>query len=175
MVTEVVASRLKRSKDTSRVRDRGSLRLIVILWWTGIALDFMLSLALPRAAIPWKRSELLVIGILFMLAGIFLRLYSMTLLGRYFTFDVAVQSSQKIIQVGPYRYIRHPSYTGALLTMAGFGLALGNGAGLLAALGCLGVAYCYRIPVEEGVLLEVLGESYREYKDRTRRLVPFLF
>jgi len=80
-----------------------------------------------------------------MLMGIGLRWYSATVLGKYFTFDVAVQSGQMLVEAGPYRYVRHPSYSGALLTLLGFGLALGNWAGLAAALSCLGFAYSYRI------------------------------
>jgi len=84
--------------------------------------------------------------------GIALRWRSAAVLGKYFTFDVAIQTGQILIEVGPYRYIRHPSYTGALLTLLGFGLALGNWAGLVANLSCLGFAYAYRIPIEEAAL-----------------------
>jgi len=175
MVTEGVTSVLKRSTDTTRARDHGSLLLIVILWWTGILLDFLLSFFLAQAAIFWKRAAIFYLGISLMLAGIALRLYTMALLGRYFTFDVAVHSGQQIIQAGPYRYVRHPSYTAALLTLTGFGLALGNWAGLLAALACLSFAYSYRIPVEEAALLETLGQPYARYRARTWRLVPFLY
>jgi protein-S-isoprenylcysteine O-methyltransferase len=88
---------------------------------------------------------------------------------------VAVESGHELIEAGPYRYIRHPSYTGALLSLLGFGLALGNWAGLAAAVGCLGIAYAYRIPVEEAALASALGENYVRYRKRTWRLVPFLF
>ena len=175
ILIEVVSARFKRSADPLRVRDRSSLSLIVILWWAGIGLDFSLSFLLPPAAISWRRTEVFWVGIALMLAGMGLRLYAMTLLGRYFTFDVTVRSDQKVIEAGPYRYIRHPSYAGALLTLAGFGLALGNLAGLAAALACLGIAYAYRIPVEEAAMVAVLGEPYKQYVDRTWRLVPFLF
>jgi protein-S-isoprenylcysteine O-methyltransferase Ste14 len=175
MATDGVASVRKRSTDASRVRDRGSLIVVVILWGAGIVLDFLLSFFLPQAAISWKRSEIFFIGITFMLAGISLRLYAMALLGRYFTFDVAIHSGQQVIEAGPYRYVRHPSYTGALLTLTGFGLALGNLAGLLVAVACLGFAYSYRIPVEEAALLEALGDPYQQYRKRTWRLVPFLY
>jgi len=110
-----------------------------------------------------------------MLMGIGLRWYSATVLGKYFTFDVAVQSGQMLVEAGPYRYVRHPSYSGALLTLLGFGLALGNWAGLAAALSCLGFAYSYRIQVEEAALASALGEAYAQYTRRTWRLVPFLF
>src|SRR5712664_3077417 len=175
ILPEVVAWRVKQSADSSRARDQGSLNLIAVLWWIGIAMDFSLSLLLPQAAILWKRTSLFFVGICLMLLGIALRWYSAAVLGKYFTFDVAIQSDQVLIEVGPYRYIRHPSYSGALLTLLGFGLALGNWAGLAATLSCMGIAYAYRIRIEEAALASALGETYKEYRKRTWRLVPFVF
>ena len=175
ILLELIAWRVKRSGDSTKARDQGSLRLIAVLWWLGIALDFLLTFLLPQAALSWKRTSLFLVGISLMLAGIALRWYSINVLGKYFTFDVAIQSGHTLIEAGPYRFIRHPSYSGALLTLLGFGLALGNWAGLAASLLCLGLAYAYRIPVEEAVLAAALGESYQQYVNRTWRLVPFLF
>jgi protein-S-isoprenylcysteine O-methyltransferase Ste14 len=175
ILPEVVAWKVKRATGSAETRDKGSLILIAVLWWTGIALDFSLSFLLPQASISWKRTSLFFVGICLMLLGIALRWYSATILGKYFTFDVAIHGGQVLIEVGPYRYIRHPSYTGALLTLLGFGMALGNWAGLVAALSCLGAAYTYRIPIEEAALTAALGDSYRQYVRRTWRLVPFLY
>ena len=110
-----------------------------------------------------------------MLMGVALRWYSAAILGKYFTFDVAIQGGQTLIEAGPYRYVRHPSYSGALLSLVGFGLALGNWAGLAAALSFLGCAYFYRIPIEEQALISALGDVYKQYMSRTWRLIPFLF
>jgi protein-S-isoprenylcysteine O-methyltransferase Ste14 len=175
VLPEIVAWRVRRSTDSLNVRDQGSLKLISVLWWVGIALDFLLSLLLPQTGISWKRTPLFFGGISLMLSGIVLRWYSVAVLGKYFTFDVAIHSGQLLVEAGPYRYIRHPSYSGALLSLLGFGLSLGNWAGLLASLSCLGVAYAYRIPIEESALASTLGETYREYLKRTWRLVPFVF
>src|SRR5260370_9177587 len=172
---EVFVWKAKRSADYSNARDQGSMRLIVALWWIGIALDFSLSLFLPRAAISWQRTVLFFAGVCLMLLGVALRWYSVSVLGKYFTFDVAIQSGQVLVEVGPYRYIRHPSYSGTLLSLHGLGLALGNCTGLAASLCCLGFAYAYRIPVEEAALASALGETYTQYLKRTCRLVPFLF
>ena len=79
-----------------------------------------------------------------------------------------------MVEAGPYRYIRHPSYTGAIITLVGFGLTLGNWAGLFALIACGAIGYAYRIRVEETALVGALGEPYRQYMARTRRLVPFL-
>jgi protein-S-isoprenylcysteine O-methyltransferase Ste14 len=175
ILPEIAAWRMKRSSDSSQARDRGSLKLIVVLWWLGIALAVLIAALLPQAAILWNPTVVCVAGICLMFMGVALRWYSASILGKYFTFDVAVQGGQALIEVGPYRYIRHPSYSGALLSLSGFGFALGNWAALAAAMACLGFAYLYRIPVEERALSSALGDTYRQYMDRTWRLVPFVF
>ena len=165
----------KQSGDRLKSRDRGSSRLLMLLMWLGLALGFTLSFELPQATMMWRRTLVFFVGITLMLAGLAFRFYAMRFLGRSFTYDVAVQSGQTIVEAGPYRYIRHPSYTGALITLLGLGLALGNWAAVLAILACVGTAYAYRIFVEESALVAVLGEPYKRYMRRTRRLVPFLF
>jgi len=155
--------------------DRGSFRLIMILLWVALGLDFALSFLLPQANILWNRTAIFYLGISLMLAGMAFRFYAMSVLGRFFTYDVAVHPGQTVVEAGPYRYIRHPSYTGGLITLAGLGLALGNWAGLLALLAGTGAGYGYRIFVEEAALVAALGEPYREYARRTWRLIPFVF
>ena len=149
--------------------------MLVLLTGLGIGLDFTLSFEFRQAAIRWKPTCLFFIGIAFMLAGMVLRFYAMAVLGRFFTYHVATHANQTVVEVGTYKYIRHPSYTGALMIFVGLGLALGNWAGLLALLVCVGIAYAYRISVEESVLAAALGVPYQKYMRRTRRLVPFLF
>lgn len=175
ILPEVVAWRVRRSSDSSHAQDRGSLNLIVVLWWLGIAIAVLIAVLLPQAAMSWNRNVVFLTGICFMLTGVALRWYSAAILGEYFTFDVAIHGGQALIEVGPYRYVRHPSYSGALLSLLGFGLALGNWAGLGAAMSCLGIAYLYRIPIEEQTLSAALGDAYKQYMHRTWRLVPFVF
>jgi protein-S-isoprenylcysteine O-methyltransferase Ste14 len=175
IVPEIIVSKRRAPKVSSKSGDRGSLLVVMLLLWIGIAADFALSFRLPEAAIRSGRVPVFFVGIGLMFAGMALRLYSISLLGRYFTFEVAVHTDQPVIEVGPYRYIRHPSYTGALITITGLGLALGNWAGLIALLGCMAVAYAYRIPIEESALVAALGEPYKKYIRRTRRLIPYIF
>ena len=173
--SETIASLKKRSGNSSQRRDHGSKRLLITLIWVGVFLDFMLSFQFPGAAIPGPRVAIFYGGIFLMVAGFALRWYSMSILGRFFTFDVAIQRGHTVIEAGPYRYIRHPSYSGAILTIIGFGLALENWAGLVALLVCVGIGYGYRISVEETALAGALGEEYLAYVRRTRRLVPLVF
>lgn len=91
------------------------------------------------------------------------------------TRSVAVQLGQQVVQRGAYRYIRHPAYSGTLLTMLGIGLAMTNWASLIAVmLGAL-VGHLYRVKVEEEVLSTGLGQPYVEYMRHTRRFIPFVF
>jgi len=147
----------------------------MILLWLALALAFTVSLDVPQGTIVYKRTTVYFIGMTLMLAGLAFRFYAMGVLGRFFTYDVAVQAGQTIVEAGPYRRIRHPSYTGALVTLVGLGLALGNWAALLTILACMGIAYAYHITVEEAALVAALGEPYKQYMRRTQRLVPFLF
>src|SRR5580700_5965412 len=174
LLFEIITGKARKSSDPKKARDRGSFRFLIIMIWAGIALAFTACFGLQQAAIPWMRTELFLAGIALMWAGIAFRYYAMRVLGRYFTFQVDVHSGQTVIEVGPYRYIRHPSYAGGLITMIGFGLSLGNWAGLLALLACVGIGYAYRIHVEEAALIAALGEPYKNYMRRTQRLVPFV-
>jgi protein-S-isoprenylcysteine O-methyltransferase Ste14 len=171
---EMVTGSSRKAKSAAKGKDRGSFFFLIAMIWLGISLDFLFCFRAQRAAIPWMRTEIFFAGIVLMWVGIAFRYYCMRVLGRYFTFDVAVHGGQTVVEAGPYRYVRHPSYTGAIVTFVGFGLALGNWAGLLALITCGAIGYAYRIRVEESALLAALGEPYREYMRRTRRLVPFV-
>ena len=173
--TEMFWSFTKRARGGAQKKDRGSYIVILVLLYIALALDFALAFGLPQAGIFWHRNAIFFAGVALMFAGMALRYYAVAALGKFFTFTVATQAGQTVIQSGPYAYVRHPSYAGVLITLAGIGLGLGNWAGLAALLGIMGVAYAYRIQVEESALIEVLGEPYKEYRQRTARLIPFVF
>jgi protein-S-isoprenylcysteine O-methyltransferase len=114
------------------------------------------------------------IGIAVMLAGIAFRQWAIAVLGRYFSYVIGVQKEQKVVESGPYRLIRHPSYTGVLIFFAGMGLAVQSLAAVLMDIAIFGIVYGYRIFVEEKVLISELGNSYVEYMKRTKRVIPYL-
>ena len=101
-----------------------------------------------------------------------LRLWSIRTLGEFFTVDVAVSGSQRVVDTGPYARLRHPSYTGMLMAIFGFGIALDSVAGAAAALLLPLAAVVNRIRHEEAMLRRGLGEPYAAYAARTDRLVP---
>ncbi len=163
------------SRKDASVRDRSSLGILIGLQWVGLSLNFSLAGWFQAAAINWHRTALFSIGVTLILLGVALRWYAIWTLGRYFTRDVAVSADQKVVQNGPYRFIRHPTYSGTFLTMLGVGLAMTNWASLLALLLCVLVGHLYRVHIEEKALIQTIGQPYVEYMHRTRRFIPLVF
>ncbi len=77
--------------------------------------------------------------------------------------------------LGPYRIVRHPSYTGALMAFLGLALCLANWASLAVLLVQIFLVFRWRVHVEEAALIDALGEPYRDYMKRTKRLIPGVY
>jgi protein-S-isoprenylcysteine O-methyltransferase Ste14 len=101
--------------------------------------------------------------------------WAIAALGAAFRTTVEVDAGQTVVSSGPYKWIRHPSYTGLLLITAGFGLAVGNWLALAAGLLLPLPGIVWRIHVEEAELERVLGAAYASYRARTTRLIPWLW
>lgn len=167
---------LRSSRDpTARKEDRGSYFVLIGLIVLGWGVAFVCASMWTGAAIPWLRPQVTIAGVVLILLGVALRWWAILTLGRYFTYDVAVRPSQAVVQSGPYRFVRHPAYSGTLLSILGLGLALANWASLVAVLagGVLGMLY--RVRVEERALRDALGQPYADYMRRTKRFIPFVF
>jgi protein-S-isoprenylcysteine O-methyltransferase Ste14 len=165
----------KASRKATSIQDRSSLVVLITLQWIGLALNFYLSLSFTAAAITWQRTALFLLGTLFVLLGVAWRWYAIWTLGRYFTRDVAVSADQQVVQSGPYRFIRHPAYSGTFLTMLGVGLAITNWASLAVLLICVFTGHFYRVKVEEKALIRTIGQPYIDYMQHTRRFIPLVF
>jgi protein-S-isoprenylcysteine O-methyltransferase Ste14 len=153
-------------------QDAGTFRALVI----GSPLALVAAIAasfLPWLTIPWPDIAV-VLGMALLIAGAVLRRHCFNALGKSFTGTVIVARDQTIVQNGPYRFVRHPSYTAAFLMFIGIGLALCS----WISLAILFFVHCYlygrRVAVEERALLDTLGTPYREYMSRTRRFIPFV-
>jgi protein-S-isoprenylcysteine O-methyltransferase Ste14 len=147
-----------------RARDRGTRALVAVS--IGAPIGIAAASNAPQLGIPTAA------GLVVMWLGLATRLWAVVSLGRSFRTTVEVDPDQAVITTGPYRWIRHPSYTGLLLLVAGFGLTADT---------WLSIAVCFlaplpavlrRIHVEEAELEHVLGDAYRTYRSHTRRLVP---
>jgi protein-S-isoprenylcysteine O-methyltransferase len=126
-------------------------------------------------ALPGTRDEQMALGILMMWLGIAIRAWAIRNLGKFFTTVVTIQQGHKVIRAGPYRYVRHPSYSGSFLAFIGAGIALGNALGLVSMAILTYTAYYVRMNIEEQALITAFGEEYVKYMKETKRMVPFLY
>lgn len=164
-----------RSADASRSRDRGTLRLLLITIYASIALAAWLSYRGWLRFPPELRIALFWAGCALMVAGMLFRWWAVRVLADYFTVDVTIRPDHRLIRKGPYRWLRHPSYTGSLATFYGFALALGDVASLLAIALPVTAAFLWRMRIEERVLADAFPGQYPAYVRETKRLIPFVW
>jgi isoprenylcysteine carboxyl methyltransferase (ICMT) family protein YpbQ len=149
-------------------RDRGSYLLIAVIG----ALAVFAGIGLRYWEVGVATGALQYVGLVLALAGFILREWAVIRLGRYFSRTVEIEAGHRLVTDGPYRWFRHPAYTGMLLVDTGLVLALGTWLGALIALALVLAATLYRIRVEERVLIDAFGDKYRDFMCRTWRLIP---
>lgn len=172
---EWIGSFIQRPEKGATRRDRGSHLVLFVSIVLGFTAAFTLVNSYPAGTLGWNQPLQFWVGIALMLSGFGFRWYAIRVLGRFFTRDVATRPGQYVVDTGPYRWIRHPSYSGTLVMLLGTGLAMTNWASLLALLLGAVVGHAYRVRVEEQALCRDLGDAYREYVQRTRRFIPFVW
>ncbi|MFZ0442191.1 MAG: isoprenylcysteine carboxylmethyltransferase family protein [Methanobacterium sp.] len=170
IIGTAIIPRIRRGGSVIERKDRFSGLYIFATIFIALILSFYFAGAHIAMLPGWVFS----LGILLIILGIILRQLSMAILGKYFSGVVGIQKDQKVIEKGPYKYVRHPSYTGALMIFIGLGLALQSGAAVLTLIVLFIIAYGFRMYVEEKALISELGEPYLDYKKRTKRLIPYV-
>ncbi len=150
--------------------DRGTTVLIVAAYVLAVVAST--SRILPVIAMPltvaWAS---VVVGVF----GFGFRVWSMRVLGRFYTRTLVTTAEQHVVRRGPYRFVRHPGYLGSMLVWVGAAASSANLLSVALVVVLLVVAYSYRIRVEERMLVDSLGEAYVEYCRHSWRLVPFVF
>lgn len=116
-----------------------------------------------------------IVGSIVILAGLAFRLTAINTLKRFFTVNVSIQDDHKLITSGLYGILRHPAYTGGIISFIGCGLCYGN----LLSLVCIAIPYTLlilmRIKNEERVLTQNFGQAYIDYCARTKKLIPIIY
>jgi protein-S-isoprenylcysteine O-methyltransferase Ste14 len=167
---------LRSRRAGGHVQDAGTFRG---MWGTAVVALVVGDAfrALVRHGPAWLEVPfgLRVLGLALIVAGVGFRWYAMRYLGRYFTVRVTIQPDQRLVDQGPYRRLRHPSYTGAWAGFLGLGLVTGNWPAVVV-WGLLPLsALLRRIRVEESALENHFGEAYAAYRRRTWRLIPWVY
>jgi len=162
------------SRSTGTVKDRGSLLILVgaiwaSFWWAGWYGATHARTMFGGA--PW----LITAGLVLLLVGLAIRWTAILTLGTSFSVNVAIHATQTVRKTGLYRWMRHPSYTGAILCFASVGVEERNWVCLAIMLVLPTAGLIYRIHVEERALTEAFGQEYTEYSKVTKRLVPGVY
>ncbi len=161
---------LRNRKGRRRRFDWTALTTVISIW-AGIGLALWLAYRSAEASFG-RGWPLVILGLVAIVAGAGFRLWAMATLGRLFTLYVSIQRDHKVVGHGPYRFVRHPSYSGGLLGLLGMGICLENWLSIIviALIPLLGLLL--RIRVEERTLTEAFGDDYRDYAARRQRLLP---
>jgi protein-S-isoprenylcysteine O-methyltransferase Ste14 len=174
LLSEVLLTVTRRSGGTGRRHDRSTLGMLWVVILLSVAASLFVTARLAAAALP-HRDLIRLVGAALFLAGLALRWWSIITLGRFFTVDVQIARDHEVVETGPFAVVRHPSYAGLLLAFVGFALSLANWAAAVILLVPIVVALSRRMNVEEQALTSALGERYRSYMQRTKRLIPGVY
>jgi protein-S-isoprenylcysteine O-methyltransferase Ste14 len=169
-----IALRARHSGQRKRARtvEWRSFGMIIVCVLVGVFLADSIDYQLRIFHIPGPRIALLIPALLLLWAGIALRLWGINTLGRFFRGVVHVQEDHHVVRSGPYRYVRHPCYTGLLVAVVGLGLIYANVLSWIVLVIFVVFALLYRIRSEERMLTDALGTEYTEYAAQTKRLIP---
>ena len=181
-LTELLLWRITRVDPGYEKKDRGSLSIIFLVVIVSAHLAKLSAIYLPQFGFvgvlgvdALGKTAYYWVGLCLFAIGLMLRWFSVFYLGRLYTFEVAIAGDHQVVNRGPYRYLRHPAYTGSLLSFIGIGICAGNFLSLLLFTLPIFCALLHRIKIEEAALTEALGEAYLDYASKTARLIPFVY
>ena len=140
--------------------------IAVILCFPGVNRVFTNRINATGSIMPEIGSILCALGITF---AIWARWH----LGKNWSSHPALKEGHELVTSGPYRFVRHPIYTGILL--AEFGTVLAAGYIWLIPLIFGGVVFIRRVSIEEQIMMKQFPDAYPEYKKRTKALIPFIW
>ncbi|KTF35047.1 methyltransferase family protein [Xanthomonas vesicatoria] len=171
---EVLLSRRRRASDGG-AHDQGTLQQLWRVLYAAVAI----AVALAYSGLAhWPQSwhaPLQWAGCALIGGGLALRVWAIQVLARWFTVDVTIQPDHQLVRSGPYRWLRHPSYTGALLAFYGLALGMGNALSVAAIVVPVTLAFLHRIRIEEAALHRAFPVAYPAYAAQSHRLLPLVW
>ncbi|HEY1773570.1 MAG TPA: isoprenylcysteine carboxylmethyltransferase family protein [Gammaproteobacteria bacterium] len=130
--------------------------------------------SLMDRSFTWQTDATYLPGLALALCGMAFAFWARHTLGRNWSGRVTIKEDHELVTAGPYRYVRHPIYTGALLGFAGSTLALGRAGGIFAVAIML-MIFAHKIRLEEQMLDKHFGERYAAYKKSTHAVIPLIW
>lgn len=122
---------------------------------------------------PQSDTTLIWTGVLLTALGVGFAIWARSWIGSNWSGTVTIKDRHELIQGGPYRFVRHPIYSGMFLGYLGTALAFGEIRGLLG-FPLLVLGFGMKLRMEETFMLQQFGVAYIDYKHRVKAVVPFL-
>ncbi|BCU81041.1 hypothetical protein JIR001_08240 [Polycladomyces abyssicola] len=112
-------------------------------------------------------------GWILLVSGMVWAVWARLNLGIHWSSAVQLREKQQVVQTGPYRWVRHPIYTGIILIILGLNLINPQWTGFLGWI-LVVASYWVKSGLEEKLLVTQFGDEYRTYQQRSRRLIPWI-
>jgi protein-S-isoprenylcysteine O-methyltransferase Ste14 len=172
-ISLVVRDRIQGKGRTGN--DRGTRYFNFIAIFVGITVAGVLSGNTRFFFLGSWSNTVFWIGLFIIVLGFILRIWSVVTLGALFRTTIETHTGQHVVRNGPYRLVRHPSYSGGLLMCFGYGIAFQNWLSLAFAVLLPLAAFVYRIHFEEAALVSSIGSDYIRYQSETKKLIPWIW
>lgn len=172
-ISEMLLFIAKRSK--TKTQKTGNDKKSLLFIWLAITFSMTFGFFFSKYE-PWDDSDKTIayIGLFVYFLGIVIRWVSILQLKKEFTVDVSIHTDHQLKTDGFYRYVRHPSYSGLLLICFGLCLAMNSLFSMLAVISVV-LAVLYRINIEESILSQEFGDNYKDYMEKTSKIIPKLY
>ena len=174
ILSEITLSQLMRSETSNVDYDKASLKIL----WITITVSIITGIIFSKTNIIISESFAIFVyysGIGLICGGLIIRWIAILTLKKAFTVNVSISEDQRLVKFGIYKYIRHPSYLGSLLSFLGLGIVFNNWITFAVIFIPILISFLYRISVEEKVLIDAFGNQYREYVKCSKRLIPGIY
>jgi protein-S-isoprenylcysteine O-methyltransferase Ste14 len=120
--------------------------------------------------LPWHRA----IGLVLFVLGLTIMIAGQATLWRSYSGFVIIRKDHRLITHGIYRFSRNPIYLGVLIVFIGLPVYAASLYGLLMVVLLIPILL-NRIRLEERLLAEAFRDAYQKYRNRTRKLIPFIY
>ena len=179
LLTEIIINTSKRGdkKIIKARKEKMSNSLILAVGIISIVVAISIGFLAKFMDIKWLYSPdyfISGIGRFLIICGVLIRWLAVLTLKKYFTVDVVIMDDHKLVKSGLFKYIRHPSYLGILITVLGFGISMVNWLSIIVILVPHIIIIFLRIKEEELALSKHFGQDYEIYRENTRQLIPFV-
>jgi protein-S-isoprenylcysteine O-methyltransferase Ste14 len=157
-----------RESGAQRLRYWILLVIACFLQFYGRRLPYPLNMRiLPQvASTAWAAAAVCAIGLAF-------AVWARVTLGRNWSGVVTLKEGHELVERGPYRFVRHPIYTGILTMFFATALSQGHLSGVVGAL-LMFASFWIKLGDEEKLMLQQFSERYRAYQQRVKRIIPFV-